>query len=186
MKSMSVYLRLMENVTTLIETKQLPEYLRSVGTGCRFISLLTETEIDMRKTNNPFVGTIKRSRRNGLINVNYSEGIRRRMMEKGVNPDNHVPGNTWYVHEQTNDGKPLPLCQSKKDNSVKYLQYYPHRSYETEYLLDNVPLSPREVELMKTFIHPIKHNDFKPLVITLKMSSILWIKFRKVKTVVSE
>ena len=186
MKSMSVYLRLMENVTTLIETKQLPEYLRSVGTGCRFVSLYTEVEVEMRKTNNPFLGTIKRSRRNGLINVNFSEGIRRRMMEKGVNPANHVPGNTWYVHEHDNKGNPLPLCQSKKDNSVKYLQYYPHKSFDTQYLLNNVPLSPMEVELMKTFIPPIQHNNFKPLVITLKMSSILWIKFRKVKTVVGE
>jgi len=176
----------MENVTTLIETKHLPEYLRSVGTGCRFISLLTEVEVEMRKTNNPFVGTVKRSRRNGLINVNFSDGVRRRMMEKGVDPMNHVPGSTWYVHEHDEKGNPLPLCQSKKDNSVKYLQYYPHRSFDNEYFLHGIPLTQKEIEVMKTFIPPIKGNEFKPLVITLKMSSILWIKFRKVKTVVGE
>lgn len=176
----------MENNTTLIETKELPNFLRHLGTECRFITMLTEVEVEMRKTGNPFLGTIKRSRRNGLVNVHFSNGVRRRMMEKGVNPDNHVPGSTWYIHEHTNDGKPLPLCQSKKDNSVKYLQYYPHRSFDNEYILNGVPLTPKEIELMKTFIPPVKGNEFKPLVITLKMSSILWVKFRKVKTVVGE
>ena len=183
---MSVYLRLMDNTTITVETENLPNYLRTLGTQCRFISLLTEVEVDMRKTGNPFVGTIKRSRRNGLINVNFAEGVRRRMMEKGVDPVNHVPGKTWYVHEQTNDGKPLPLCQSKKDNSVKYLQYYPHRSYETEYLLNGEKLSPLEIEIMKTFITKPTGNEYKPIVIVLGMTSIKWVKFRKVTMVSGE
>lgn len=179
---MSVYVcRMKDHIKTdRVEVENLPNYLRELGTEVRFISLVTETEVEMRKTGNPFVGTIKVVRRNGLVNVNHSERPKRRMMEQGIENPVYIPGPTWYLHETTSEGKILPLCFSKKDNTQKYLQYFPHRSYETKYVLDGVPLTEIEISIMKTFIPKKDWGSFKEPVITLKMVSIKSIKFRKI------
>lgn len=178
---MSVYVCRMKDHTKTdrVEVENLPNYLRELGTQVRFISLITETEVEMRKTGNPFVGTIKVVRRNGLVNVNHSGRVNRRMEESGVDPT-YVGKPSWYLHEKTSDGKILPLCFSKKDNTQKYLQYFPHRSYDTKYVLDGVPLTEFEIPLMKTFIPEKDWGAFKEPVITLKMVSIKSIKFRKI------
>ena len=157
---------------------ELPSYLRSIGTECQFISMVTETEVKMRKTGNPFVGTVKVSTRNGLVNVNHEDRVNRRMVESGLDPS-YVRGETWYVHEHNTNGKSIPLCQSKKDSSVKYLQYFPHRNMNTRYVLNGRELTSEEVTKMKTFIPEKDWGEFKQPVITLKMDSIKSIKFRK-------
>lgn len=171
--------RMKENTSLPVDVKVLPEFLRELGTQVRFISLVTETEVEMRKTGNPFVGTIKVVRRNGLVNVNHSERPKRRMMEQGIENPVYVPGSTWYLHEKTQDGKIIPLCYSKKNPDVKYLQFFPHRSYDPQYLLNGVPLTEQEIIIMKTFIPEKDWGQFKEPVITLKMTSIKSIKFRK-------
>lgn len=164
--------------TISVNNNELPSYLRSLGTECQFISLVTETEVKMRKTGNPFVGTMKVSHRNGLVNVNHQDRVNRRMTESGFEPS-YVGGETWYVHETTTDGKVIPLCQSKKDSSVKYLQFFPHRNLNTRYVLNGRELTSDEVTRMKSFIPEKDWGEFKQPVITLKMESIKNIKFRK-------
>ncbi len=174
-----------ENTTLSVSQSELPSFLRRLGTEVRFISLVTSTEVDMRKTGNPFYGTIKVVRRNGLVNVNHSERPKRRMEEQGIENPVYVPGTTWYVHETTNDGKIIPLCHSKKNPDVKYLQFFPHRSYQPRYFFNGVQLTEKEVDVMKTFIPPKNWGEFKEPVIVLKMESILSIKFRRIVGVVS-
>jgi hypothetical protein len=174
--------RMKENTTLQVDVQILPEFLRNLGTQCRFISMTTEVEVECRKTNNPFVGTVKRSRRNGLVNVKYVEGIIRRMRESGIEEPTYTPGKTWYVHEHDTQGNPIPLCQSKKDNSKKYLQYFPWRSYDNTYFHNGVQLTDKEIEILKTFIPPITTKPFKRSVITLSMDSIRRITFRNINT----
>ena len=174
-----------EHTTTQVSQSDLPQFLRELGTEVRFISLVTSTEVKMRKTGNPYVGTVKVVRRNGIVNIDHSKRPIRRMMEQGIENPVYVPGSTWYVHETTNDGKIIPLCHSKKDPSVKYLQFFPHRSYDPKYFLNGVELTETEVETMKTFIPEKDWGEFKQPVIVLKMESILSIKFRRLVGVVS-
>ena len=157
---------------------ELPAYLRTLGTECQFISMVTETEVKMRKTGNPFVGTVKVARRNGLVNVNHEDRVNRRMTEAGIEA-NYEAGETWYLHETTKDGKVIPLCFSKKDANAKYLQFFPHRNLSTKYMLNGRNLTAEEVTKMKSFIPEKDWGDFKQPVITLKMDSIKAIKFRK-------
>jgi hypothetical protein len=142
----------------------------------------TEVEVDARKTNNPFVGATKRSRRNGLVNVNFVRGVIRRMKEAGIQEPTYIPGKTWYVHEHDTNGNALALCQSKKDNNKKYLQYFPWKSYDTRYYHNGVQLTDKEVQVLKTFIPPITTKPFKRSVITLSMDSILKVTFRNINT----
>lgn len=169
--------------TQKVPVESLPEYLRTLGTACRFISMETEVEVDARKTNNPFVGATKRSRRNGLVNINYLDGIIRRMKEAGIQEPTYIPGKIWYIHEHDVNGNALALCQSKKDNTKKYLQYFPFRSYNNTYYHNGIRLTDKEVEVLKTFINkPASIKPFKRSVITFSMDSILKITFRNINT----
>ena len=163
---------------TINDNKELVSFLRILGTECQFVSLETETKVKMNKTGNPFVGTVKVTKRNGLVNVNHEDRVNRRMKEAGLDPS-YTAGETWYVHETTADGKVIPLCQSKKDANAKYLQFFPHRSRGTKYVLNGRELTAEEVTKMKTFIPEKDWGEFKQPVITLKMDSIRRIKFRK-------
>lgn len=175
----------MKNLPTTqkVPVESLPEYLRTLGTACRFISMETEVEVDCRKTNNPFVGATKRSRRNGLVNINYLDGIIRRMKEAGIQEPTYIPGKIWYIHEHDVNGNALALCQSKKDNTKKYLQYFPFRSYNNTYYHNGIQLTDKEVDVLKTFINkPASVKPFKRSVITFSMDSILKITFRNINT----
>jgi hypothetical protein len=161
-------------------TEVLPGFIRNIGTAARFVSMTTVTPVDARKTNNPFAGAVKVARRNGLVNVNHPRRVQRRMDEAGVDAT-YVPGTTWYVHEQDATGKPLALCQSKKDATKKYLQYFPHRNLGTHYEHNGRRLTPDEVKVLMTFVRETPKSEFKEPVITLAMTSIKSIKFRNVK-----
>lgn len=169
-----------ENTFTITDHNNLPSFLRMLGTQCRFITMETETEVKMNKTGNPYLGTVKVCRRNGLVNINNLRRILQRMKEAGIENPVYVPGSTWYVHEHDEAGAPIPLCQSKKDNNIKYLQFFPHRTFDTKYLFKGRELSKDEVTQMKTFISEKEWGEFKQPVITLKMSSIKRITFRKI------
>ena len=158
------------------------DFIRSVGTGCQFVSMKTETEVKMRKTGNPFVGAVKVSRRNGLINVNFVESVKRKLTELNGEKTDYVAGSTWYRHEMTEDGKPLALCVHSKDNQKFYLQYFPNRTLgRNEYFLNGRKLTAAEVAQMKTFITEKETAEHKPRVITLAMASIRELKARNIK-----
>lgn len=173
----------MKKTTVTIKNQtELVGFIRSIGTECQFVSMVTETEVKMRKTGNPFVGAVKRSTRNGLLNVNYVAAVERNMTEAagGVKQE-YVAGSTWYTHEMTDDGKPLALCVHQKDNTKFYLQYFPHRTLgENTYYHNGVLMTPEQVAKMKTFITEKETSEFKPTVITLAMASIRQLKARKV------
>lgn len=158
------------------------DFIKSIGTECRFVSMLTETEVKMRKTGNPFVGAVKVSRRNGLVNVNYVESVKRKLTEMTGEKAEYVAGSTWYVHDTTTEGKPLSLCIHKNDGTRFYLQYFPHRTLgQNEYFHNGRKLTATEVEMMKTFIAPDTRPEYKPTVITLAIDSIRELRARRVK-----
>lgn len=170
------------NVTVTIRNQnELAGFIRSIGTECQFVSMITETEVKMRKTANPYVGAVKRSNRNGLVNINYVAACQRNLTEINGVKTEYVAGATWYVHELTDDGKSLALCVHKTDTTKFYLQYFPHRTLgKNEFYLNGVKMSAEEVTKMKTFISEKEESAFKPTVITLAMSSIRRLKARKV------
>lgn len=178
----------MKNTTTvrIKDNNELVGFLRTTGgqSSC-FISLRTVTPVKMRKTGNPFVGAVKVSRRNGLINVDFVSSVERNMKAAGIENPEYTAGSTWYVHETTEEGKKLALCVHKNDVTKHYLQYFPLKNLSTHYELNGRRLTAEEVTKMKTFITEDTRNEFKPIVITLAMDSIKEIKLRQV-TILTE
>jgi len=171
------------STVTIQDRNEMVGFIRSLGTECRFVSMQTETPVKMRKTGNPFAsGVIKVSRRNGLININYVAAVERNLKAAngGVAVD-YTPGETWYTHTQTEDGRSLPLCVHKKDAKKHYLQYFPHKTLgRNEYFFNGVKMTPEQVAVMKTFVQEDNRADFKPNVITLGIDSIRVLKARRV------
>lgn len=160
---------------------ELVGFLRSLGTTSTFISMRTETVVEMRKTKNPYVGTVKVQKRNGLINVNFVRSVERNMEKAGIENPEYVAGKTWYVHESTEEGKPLPLCIHKKDKNKFYLQYYPHKTIgETTYWLNGKQLTKEQVSEMQKFVIEDKKDTFKPIVLTFSIDSIRELKARQI------
>ena len=124
-------------------------FLKTIGTESQFISMLTVTSPSMRKTRNPFLGVLKVSRRNGLLNVNFTSAVERKVAEHfGLKPSEveYIPGKTWYKHLQTAEGKPLALCVHQKDSSKYYLQYYPHKSITKYVMPDGTPVTEEQLQ----------------------------------------
>jgi hypothetical protein len=146
----------------------------------------------MRKTGNPYVGTIKIAKRNGLVGVDFVKACEKRYAElHGLNVKDveYEAGKVWYVHCMTEDGKPLALCESKKPTKrtgkiEKYLQYFPLRNLGT-----TIYVSPTLGQLTKAqvddmyarFVPEDDREEWKPNVITLGIDSIRSITFRKIK-----
>lgn len=177
----------MKQVIKIENKAELIEFLRGIGTECRFVTLDTETVMDMRKTGNPYLGTVKIAKRNGLVGIDFVRACQRRyaklnnLDEKNVE---YVPGNTWYIHCVTEDGNPLALCQHKKDPAKKYLQYFPlHTIGETIYVHPTLGRLTKEQvnDMYARFVPKDDREEWKPIVITLGIDSIRSITFRKIK-----
>ena len=148
-------------------------FIRTNGTACRFVSMVTETESKL-KSGCPYKGVLKVSRKNGLINRNYNNAVCKAVAAKlgvAVESVEYVAGETWYRHEVTGDGKSLPLVVNKKKNDGKfYLQYYPMSSTNA-YRLPNGDTIDESV-LEPWFYARSEKSEFKPIVIAVAVENI--------------
>ena len=153
-------------------------FIKSNGTQCRFVSMVSETPVKNIRAACPFKGVIKIARKRGMINVNYVASVQRRVAERlGVKETEveYTPGETWYKHLTTVDGKSLPLVVNKKtpDNGEYYLQFFTTSS-------DNVYRMPNGEPVLESQLEPYfyasKRDEFKPTVISIKVSNIKEIR----------
>lgn len=177
----------MKQTIKIEDRAELVGFLRGIGTEARFITLDTETIVKMRKTGNPYLGTVKIAKRNGLVGVDFVRACERRYAKQNNLPAadvEYTPGETWYVHCMTENGKPLPLCQNKKDQTKKYLQFFPLRNIgKTIYVHPTLGrLTDEQVaDMYARFVPENEREEWKPVVITLGIDSIRSATFRKIK-----
>lgn len=149
-------------------------FIKSNGTQCRFVSMVSETEPKLKKSC-PFVGVKKISRKRGMINANYNTAVRKRIAERlgvEIKEVEYENGEVWYMHMKTVDDKALPLVVNKRtpDNGEYYLQFYPTHS-ENVYQLPNGEIV-QEAQLEQYFYTRSERAEFKPTVISIKVSNI--------------
>lgn len=161
-------------------------FLKTNGTQCRFVSVVTKTPVVKIKKGNPWGagkaterGLYKLSRKIGLINANYNTSVRRRIAEKlGVELKEveYDSGECWYQHLTTGDGKALPVVQHKDETKRTgfYLQFFPHKSFNAYVNEAGEPVKDAEVEpwLYAESARP----DYKPCVIAVKLENVASLK----------
>ena len=148
-------------------------FIKTNGTQCRFVSMVTETPVENTNKNCPFKGVMKISRKFGMINVNFVDSVRRKIAAKeGIEfkEASYEPGKVWYKHILTVEGKNLPLVvNAKKDDGEYYLQYFPTKSTNVYRMPNGEPIAEDQ---LKPFFYARKENEFKPVVISIKVSNI--------------
>jgi hypothetical protein len=158
-------------------TQSVVEFLKTNGTQCRFISLVSETKPKLRPAC-PFFGVVKVSRKRGIVNANFNTTVRRRIAQKlGVKlaEVEYENGEVWYRHVTTAEGKPLPLVvnknvQNPSADTEYYLQYFPTRSTNAYRMPNGDTVT--EGELKPWFCRQSERPDYKPTVISIKVSNI--------------
>jgi hypothetical protein len=181
----------MKDIVKIENRVELIGFLRALGTECRFITVDTETPVkNMPKTGNPYWGTIKIARRNGIVNMDYVTAVEKRFAEQhGLDKKDvtYTPGSVWYKHCQTEGGKALCLCEGNtvKTKGKYYLQFFPLRDIgETVYVHPTLgTLSKDQVKDMEGRMYDRTKVPFKPNVITLEIDSIRSVTFRKIKLI---
>lgn len=165
------------NITSPLE---MAGFIKSNGTQCRFVSVLTRTPVTKMKKNSPYKGVLKVSRKIGLVNANYNTSVRNRIAEKlgvqlsEVEYDN---GNVWYQHLNTADNKPLPLVEHK-DIAMRqgklYLQFFPQKSVNSYVMPNGEPVL--EAALKPWLYKESERPDFKPAVIVVGLENVMEIR----------
>jgi hypothetical protein len=149
-------------------------FIKTNGTSCRFVSMVTETVLDLPKSN-PFHGIIKTSKRKALINKNYCAAVERNIAAKfglQANEVGYIPKPTWYMHLETIEGKPLPVVVNKKtpDSGEYYLQFFPMSKAEsTFHMPDGTQVAE---ETVYATMAKREQNEYKPIVNVVKLSNI--------------
>jgi hypothetical protein len=172
----SLKLGKLKKAVKITDPLEMVGFIRTNKLNCQFVSMLTVTEPDLLKRSPLYAmykDVKKVSRRNGMINVNFNKGVRKRIAEQlgvEISEVEYTNGTTWYNHQLTEDGKALPLCKhAKKEDGKHYLQYFPMRS-TTKYLQPNgeeVPAAEMEKVMRKR-----TETDYKPAVVVFGMDSI--------------
>lgn len=160
-------------------------FLKTNGTQCRFVSVVTRTPVTKIRVGNPWgagsseKGLYKVSRKVGLINANYNTSVRRRIAEilgvelAEVEYDN---GKCWYSHLTTGDGKALPVVQHKDETkrTGHYLQFFPHKSVNAFVNEAGEPV--KDAEVKPWLYKESARDEFKPCVIVVKLENIASLK----------
>lgn len=166
-------------------------FLKTNGTACRFVSMVSITPVVKIKVSNPFgqkvkggklVGTSqlnKVSRKVGIINANYNTSVRRRIAEKlGVDlaAVEYENGDVWFQHLKTADGKNLPVVEHKDEakRGQFYLQYFPHSSTNC-FTNANGEVIPDSLVTPHLYAES-ERPDYKPAVISIKLANIVQLK----------
>lgn len=166
-------------------------FLKTNGTACRFVAMVSITPVVKIKVSNPFGQKVKGgkligesqlnkvSRKVGIINANYNTSVRRRIAEKlGVDLSaiEYENGEVWFQHLKTADGKNLPVVEHKDETKrgQYYLQYFPHAS-TNHYANANGEVIPDNLVVPHLY-HESERPDFKPAVISIKLANIVQLK----------
>lgn len=103
-----------------VTLRELESHLLEIK-GAKVVGLITLTEPKMRKTGNPYMGTMKLADRNVMLNFQYDAAVRRQLEREGKDPDSFVGGSSWHVPMLMGD-RLTPLCMHKDDANRHYLR----------------------------------------------------------------
>lgn len=164
-----------KTIVSILSPLEMAGFIKSNGTQCRFVAIVTDTPVVKMRKASPFQGVRKVSRKLGLVNANYNTSVRNRIAAKlGVTLSEveYENGDVWYQHLKTVDGKNLPLVQHKDEakQGKLYLQYFPHKSVNA-YVMPNGD-TVTEAELKPWLYKESERPDYKPSVIAVELGNV--------------
>lgn len=127
-------------------------FIESINKGTFGIVMVAMTDPSgMRKTNNPYVGRVKKVTKttNVALGYDYVNYIKSKLAKEGLTTDyvSQKPnGKSWYNHPY--------ILVSDKDSTKHYLRCYyrPNTQTKVVWLVDGREATKEEIEEIKTFI----------------------------------
>lgn len=188
-------------VYTLNETTMKTERISQIDliellahtSGSKFCSMTTVTEPTLKKTGNPFLGSVveKTTEISLLLNFGYDKAVKNRLVKKGIDPNNFqgsgLPWGRWMVGNKIIEHK-----ESIYARTFSFRNSHPTSSYS----INGVEANEEQVELIKSFLPASvptgsakqydagldKLEQVKPM--TLKIESIRKIKIGGVEYII--
>ncbi len=144
--------------------QEIIERLSSIK-GAKMVTIVSQTEPPMRKTNNPYAGkVVKVSHVNGVINWNYERSVNRQREREGSEPDFEALPRSWGDRIMG-----TPLVRHVKDGVEKrYLEMKVERVLTTTYI-DYTTGEAIDPEVLRPFLREnagnIRQNLEKPVIL---------------------
>lgn len=120
------------------------------------VEIFTETEPAMRKTNNPFVGRVKKLTHyvNAILGIDYQNAVNNRLTRSGneANYQSEAPKGKKHYNAF--------FYQSLADESVFYLKIgmYKNTTCKSTYQIDGHEATQNELEALKPFLQTKSNN----------------------------
>jgi len=180
-------------VVKMVSELEMLGFIKSNGTECRFVGLVTKTPVVKIRAGNPWhvvknnkvVGLcnlFKVAKSHGLVNPNYNTSVRRRIADKlGVTLSEveYQNGECWYEHLKTSEGKTLPIVQhkdeAKREETGYSLQYFP-LGYSGSYYVNGAGETVPDADVERWLHAKSERPDYKPAVQAPKLRNILSLK----------
>ena len=178
-----------KNVVQMLSELEMLGFIKTNGTQCRFVAIVSKTPVVKIKVINPWGagaksknGLYKVSRKIGIVNTNYNTSVRNRIAERlgvTIGEVEYEGGETWYEHLMTADNKPLPIVQHKdesKRDGQYYLQYFPQTEKSVNSYVNEAGETVPD-EMVKPYLYKESERpDFKPCVIAVNLRNIHCLK----------
>jgi hypothetical protein len=174
----------MAKTIEIINHLELLGFLKTNGTGCRFVGITYKTEMEGGKNirkGHPFGRLFKVSKFQGLINADYVESVKSRIAAATGYEKSEVTyksGPSAYIHLMTGEGKALPVLvkAASPDDGVYYLQYFPTvEKTESVYVNEGGDVIPKD-EVKPWLYAKGSGSPFKPAVTSLKLANIVELR----------
>lgn len=166
-------------MTKVIDTQGLARRLHRLRSS-QFVSVESETQPKMRKTNNPYLERVKkRTIYSGIVNFKYEDGVNRRRTKEGKDADFSAKQN-WFEGVYHPDGSLKPIVRKKSDKTCEYL-YFQVRHSDSEFLIDNRVASPEEVNDIKRYLYSSGKNEHQGVENTLDVRTVALDSIRKIR-----
>jgi hypothetical protein len=163
-----------KKIVAIKDSLEMLGFIKTNGTQCRFVSMVSQTEVKNIRKGCPFKGVVKVSRRLGMVNVNYVASVNRKIAAQfgvDVSEVDYEAGEVWYKHIRTADDKALPIVVNKKnpDNGEYYLQFFPTSSVSSYVMPDGNPVAKNDLE---PWFYKSDKPEYKPVVISINLNNI--------------
>jgi hypothetical protein len=145
--------------------------LRSFGSN--IITIHIQTEPKMRKTGNPFMGTVKFASYNGMVGFYYDAAVLRRLEKEGKSADSFRKGESWHEPVIVSD-KLTPLCRHKTNGNL-YLRFMINSMLSCRFDLNGQTIDREDLEPFLTDNSGSYENQGldKPVrIITIKIDNV--------------
>ena len=150
--------------------EQLVEML-TAEKGAKIVTLYTKVSPKMKKMGNPYLGLLKKSKINGVVNFNYENSVNRQRVREESEADFKAEIRKW--------GTKIPGTCIVEHKGKYYLEVKVENVYDTQYVIGDKVVNKEEIKpfLYESTGNPRQELDKEVILRDYSLDSIESIKY---------